>query len=200
MTIRKGEEWGRHDKTPASFIIAEDDKDAATQPPQTPFALCRGDMFTALGRPRLPVHHEECMVVTIDALMCNVTSRDGSVESLNAFSHVSIGSWWKGRHIIVSNSGFLSGMNITPRSHPNDGEFDVFSMDAHMPIKQRFLARRKSKTGTHVPHPNLSIVRGTTRTFSREKPQERLSIDGVAVPGWTEINISIHPDYWEVIL
>jgi len=200
MTIRKGEEWGRQDKVPASFFIAEDDKDAASQPPRTPFALCRGEMFMALGHPRLPVHHQDCTIVTVDALMCEVEFTNDSTETMTAFSHVSVGSWWKGRHIVASNSGFYSGLNIAPRSHPNDGEFDIFAMSAEMPLKQRFIARRKGKTGTHVPHPSLSIRRGTDYTISRERMQERLAIDGIAVPDWKSITIAIEPDYWEVIL
>ena len=200
MTIRKGEEWGRKDIVPVSFFIAEDDKDAASQPAHTPFALCRGDMFTALGEPRRPVHHHDCVIVTIDALMCSVRLTNNNSEDFTAFSHVSIGSWWTSRHIIVSNSGFYSGLNIAPRSHPNDGEFDVVSISADMPLKQRFIARRKARTGTHIPHPSIVVTRGTTLTISREKPQERLSIDGVAVSNWSEISITIQPDYWEVIL
>jgi hypothetical protein len=69
-----------------------------------------------------------------------------------------------------------------------------------MPLKQRFIARRKARTGTHIPHPSIAVTRGTTLTIFREKPQERLSIDGVAVSNWSEISITIQPDYWEVIL
>lgn len=200
MTIRKGEEWGRKDVVPQSFFIAEDDSDAASQPPHVPFALCRGDLFTALGRPHTPMHGRDCMILPIDALTCSVQFLNGDTETIHAASHVSIGSWWKGRHIIVSNSGFINGLNIAPRSHPNDGEMDVFSIASEMPLKQRFLARRKAKTGTHLPHPNISVLRKTVLEISRDRPQERLSIDGVAVSAWTAVHISIEPDYWEVIV
>lgn len=200
MTIRKGEEWGRRDITPPSFFIAEDDADGASQPPHTPFAVCRGDMYTALGQPALPVHHAECTIVPIDALVCTITYVSGDIETVHAFSHVTIGSWWKGRHLIASNSGFIDGTNIAPRSHPNDGEFDTVNIAASMPLKQRFIARRKAKTGTHVPHPQISIKRSTSEEFARERPQERLAIDGVAVAQWVKISISIEPDYWEIIL
>jgi diacylglycerol kinase family enzyme len=132
--------------------------------------------------------------------MCSVRLTNNNSEDFTAFSHVSIGSWWTSRHIIVSNSGFYSGLNIAPRSHPNDGEFDVVAISADMPLKQRFIARRKARTGTHIPHPSIAVTRGTTLTIFREKPQERLSIDGVAVSNWSEISITIQPDYWEVIL
>ena len=200
MTIRKGEEWGRRGNVPASFFIAEDDHDAASQAPATPFALCRGDMYTALGNPKIPVHHHECMLVPIDALTCTITYTSDTEEVVRAFSHIAIGSWWKGRHIIVSNSGFISGLNIAPRSHPNDGECDVVSMASSMPLRQRLIARRKAKTGTHIPHPDISVQRKTHVAISRATPQERLSIDGVAVSNWQEITIDVKPEYWEVIL
>lgn len=200
MTIRKGEEWGRPDITPASFFIAEDDRDAASQPPLTPFALCRGDMFTSLGQPRLPKHHTNCTIVPIDAVKCSVSLLDGNEEIIRAFSNVSIGSWWRRRHIVITNSGFAGGLNIAPRSHPNDGEVDIVTLANDMPLKQRFIARRKAKTGTHLPHPQLTMRRATMATFFRERPQERLAIDGVAVAQWTSISIEVEPDYWQIIL
>lgn len=200
MTIRKGEEWGRRATVPASFFIAEDDHDAASQPPQTPFALCRGDMYAALGHPRLPVHHHDCTIVPVDALVCHITFANNTEEETRAFSHITVGSWWKGRHIVVSNSGFINALNIAPRSHPNDGEFDVVHLSADMPMRQRFIARRRAKTGTHVPHPDISIRRHTELHISRAAQQERLSIDGVAVSQWKDISISLEPDFWEVIL
>lgn len=200
MTIRKGEEWGRKGIVPASFFIVEDDHDAASQPANTPFALCRGDMYTALGNPRIPAHHQECMLVPIDALTCSVTYTNNAEETLHAFSHITIGSWWRGRHIVISNCGFISGLNIAPRSHPNDGECDVVSIANSMTLRQRVIARRRARTGTHVPHPDISIQRKTHVEIARETPQERLSIDGVAVSNWRAIIIDVEPDYWEVIL
>ena len=200
MTIRKGEEWGRRDTTPESFFVCEDDHDAASQPPQSPFALRRGDMFIALGQPRLPQHRSDCTIVPVDALTCVISLQNGDEEVVRAFSNVSIGSWWRGRHIVVSNSGFLRGLNIAPRSHPNDGEMDIVSLARDMAFKQRFIARRKARTGVHLPHPQLMVKRATSATYVRERPQERLSLDGVAVSQWTSISISIEPDYWEIIL
>lgn len=200
MTIQKGEEWGRQGTVPSSFIIAEDDSDAATQPPHTPFALCRGDMFTALGNPRLPVHHAECMILPVDAMECTISFTNGETEEVNAISHVAVGSWWRGRLIVVSNSGFWCGLNISPRSHPNDGGFDTFTMSSDMPFQQRFLARRRSRTGTHLPHPNIKVVREKSCVITRESPKERLSIDDVAVSNWQHISITIVPDYWDVMV
>ena len=100
----------------------------------------------------------------------------------------------------MSNSGFINALNIAPRSHPNDGEFDVVHLSADMPMRQRFIARRRAKTGTHIPHPDISIRRDTELHLSRAAQQERLSIDGVAVSQWKVISISLEPDFWEVIL
>jgi hypothetical protein len=200
MTIRKGEEWGHQAIVPKSFVVAEDDFDAASQPPGVPFALRRGDMFAALGNPRIPTVDGDCMLVPIDSLVCRVTYTNGSEEEVRAFSHISVGSWWRRRHIIISNSGFISGANIAPRSHPNDGEFDVVTLSEGMPFQQRFIAKRKAKTGTHVPHPDISIRRHTEYKILRKTPQERLSIDGVAVSNWRDLCINIEPDYWVIII
>lgn len=200
MTIRKGEEWGKHSTVPTSFVIAEDDKDAATQPSGIPFALIRGDMFVALGSPRLPVHGASCMIVDIDALVCDISYTNGHHDSIQAFSHVSIGSWWKGPHTILSNSGFLRGRNIAPRSHPNDGEFDVIELSSDMALKQRILAYRRTQTGTHVPHPQISMKRAREFSCERTTPQQRLSVDGVAVENWLSLSVTVHSDFWNILI
>ena len=200
MTIRPGEPWGRRVQVPDDLVFAEDDHDAATIEPGQCFALIRGDMHRALGQPRPPERGGECTEVLIDALECTVVSHDGATTVRWAFSSVVIGSWWKGAHTIVSNSGFVGDMNIAPRSHPNDGVADVVRMDPHMTIKQRFIARRRARTGTHVPHPMLSVTRADTASIERQNPRERLSLDGRAVTGWSRVDVRVVPDHWTVVL
>lgn len=200
MTIRKGEEWGTRIEVPARYTVAEDDADLALCAPGEAVATLRGDLHRALGQPGLPVPGGECTLVTIDALRCTVTMRNGVVEERMASSHVAFGSWWSGRHVVVSNSGFLDGLNIAPRSHPNDGEADVLVLEAEMSLRQRLIARRRARTGTHTPHPHVTIRRSTGFGHTKSHRRERLSLDGRAVPEWEHIEITVVPDYWSVLL
>ena len=200
MTIRKGEEWGRRITAPDVFRVAEDDADLASQGNDVAVALRRGDLHRALGEPALTRPGSECTVVQIDALLCRITSSDGLVSERFASSSVSIGSWWTGEFIVVSNSGFYNGLNIAPRSHPNDGAADIVTIEPAMTTRQRFIARRRARTGTHLPHPQLSVSRATGHTRTRRHRRERLSLDGRAVADWESIDISVVADHWTLLL
>ncbi len=200
MTIRKGEEWGARIPLPDDVQVAEDDADFATFGPSDKVALRRGDMHRALGEPMLPGSGPECTSVQIDAFLCRITSPDGTVSERFASSSVSIGSWWAGEFVVVSNSGFYQGLNVAPRSHPNDGVADVMTLQATMSRRQRFMARRRARTGTHVPHPGISTARVTEHSQSRTHRRQRLSLDGRAVAEWTRIDITVVADHWTVLL
>ena len=200
MTIRKGEEWGTRIVCPSDFVVAEDDFDASRQTPGDPFALRRGDVFSALGSPRMPRPNSECTMLPIDALKCVLTSANGEIREERGISSVTLGSWWRGSFVILSNSGFWNGVHIAPRSHPNDGEADLVSISPEMPFRQRFLARRRARTGTHLPHPMLSARRCSEFSHHKVSPRERLTIDGRAIDNWVSIEVSIIPDFWSVLV
>ena len=200
MTIRKGEEWGSRIPFPEVLRVAEDDADLATYSPGEHIALRRGDMHRALGEPQVPNHASECTSVPIDAILCRVVSKDGTVAERFASSSVSIGSWWSGEFVVVSNSGFFGGLNIAPRSHPNDGYVDLVIFEPWMTRRQRVIARRRARTGTHVPHPHVSISRVTQYTQTKTHRRQRLSLDGRAVTEWERIDIEIVADHWTVVL
>ena len=200
MTIRKGEEWGTRVTCPAHIEIAEDDFDASRQSPHEPFALRRGDLHIALGAPRTPRPLSECTMLPIDALKCSITSVHGDVREEFAISSVSLGSWWRGTFTVVSNSGFWNGLNIAPRSHPNDGEADLVTISPEMQLRQRFIARRRARTGTHIPHPTLSVHRCAEFSHLKSSARERLTLDGRAIDNWISVDISVVPDFWSVLV
>lgn len=200
MTIRKGEEWGERIATPKSFEIVTSDSDAAQMSPNSIFALTSGNLHHALGEPRVPQDGTECTRVQIDALHCRIITAGGDVLFQRAISHVCIGSWWRGPYVIVSNCGFVNGRNVTPRSHPNDGIFDILRVSTEMPLRQRVIAVHRSRTGTHLPHPCLDAMRGTTESFENHSGKLALRIDDKEIEHWGTVEISIEPDYWTIIL
>lgn len=200
MTIRKGEEWGHRTAVPESFAIAEDDFDLAGHDTDIPVAVRRGDLHHALGKPHLPRRGSECTIVPIDALLCRIRLRGGETLERLASSGVTIGSWWSGEFVAITNSGFIQGMNIAPRSHPNDGEADALVLAAEMSRRQRLLARRRARTGTHVPHPHVSLRRVTRYDRARQHRRERLSVDGRAVSEWEHVEVAVIADHWSVMV
>jgi hypothetical protein len=169
---------------------------------QTDFvSLTGGDLFRSLGSPVKVPKGAECTCVHIDALECEVFARDNTVETLLASSAVLVGTWWsRGGCTWLTNGGLIDSHDVAPRAHPNDGKVDVLEMDSHMPFRQKFLAHRRMRTGTHVPHPNLRLARTEEITIRRTSARQSLRIDGVARPDWSHLRCSVRPDYWQILL
>lgn len=197
MTIRKGEEWGTPDVVPAdSETFHADDGIARASGPAIPAG---GDLWRCLGRPTPRIGGDACTRVLIDRLECSITTR-GGIMVVPAVSHVRVGSWLgRGRFVVVSNVGFLGEWNVAPRAHPNDGVFDVFTMNEGISFRERLIARHRSKVGDHLPHPSMDIARvGRFRIVRHGR--ERLVIDGSRVRDWESVMVTIEPDALTVLI
>jgi diacylglycerol kinase family enzyme len=53
------------------------------------------------------------------------------------------------------NSEWLGDWDVVPRAHPGDGFFDV--LEARLSLHDRLEARRRLPTGTHLPHPSITV-------------------------------------------
>ena len=84
-------------------------------------------------------------------------------------------------HLIISNSGIVRGRDVLPRAHPNDGFVDVLEIDEAMTTRQRFSAWRRSKTGSHLPHPQLRASRSPEFEWSGRA--SRMVADDVTFTG-----------------
>jgi hypothetical protein len=198
--ITRGEQWGIPTTRTHADIVVRGDRDLASRSKELRLIVQTGDIAHSLGDPVSPQVGAECLEVPIDALRVNISMRDGSGVSLLASSHVMIGHWLRGRLICVSNSGFIGKKNISPRAHPNDGFFDVMSLQPSMGLQQRVLARHKSTLGTHVPHPLVESGRAKGIEYSLASRFESLRVDGRRIPSWTAVQIEIVPDYWRLLV
>ncbi len=200
MTIERGMEWGETILTPDEIMSIGDDHDLAKCNQSVFVSLVGGDLFESLGSPRSVVGHTHSRLVHIDALQCTV-SHDDSTREVFAASSVVVGSWIS-RHefVCVTNGGMWKGRDVTPRAHPNDGKWDVLRIQTSMGIRQRLIARRRSKTGTHIPHPAVAVHRVSAAAIERTSQRQRLWIDGVSMGDWTSVSCTVLPDYWRVLL
>lgn len=204
MTIRKGEQWGSRIKMPSHIRQVHSDAEIAQCSSSDFISIKGGDIHFALGSPVLLQSELDCTLLQLDALHVHVTLVDGSRSDSFAASCVQIGRFFsplhRGRFICLTNGGIVGGRNIAPRAHPNDGRFDVMTIDASMSIRDRLTARKKAVTGSHLPHPLISVRQGDAFTEQRRGRHESLSIDGVDIPKWSEISVSILPDYWQIVV
>jgi hypothetical protein len=198
--IKRGEEWGVPTTCTPSDISVSGDQGLAVSSTEVRLIVHGGDIAHSLGDPQQPVVGDNCTEVPIDALRVLITLRNGSTHSSIAASHVMIGEWLRGRLICVSNGGFIGNKNVSPRAHPNDGFFDVMSLDSSMGMQQRLRARHKSILGTHTPHPLVVTSRARSTEFSSVSRSEALRIDGRRIRSWSKVEIEIVPDYWRLLV
>lgn len=203
MTIRKGESWGERSTPPLDLPTATSDAQAAAlvRGGCREFLLTGGDMWRTLGGSSSSDSLDDGVgartVVPVDRLEVSWV-HDGIEESRPVLAHavVRLGHrCWKPRSgdiCYVMNAQYLGEFDVAPRSHPNDGRFDIVTVESSMSWRQRRQLRRRLVTGTHLPHPSIR-----TETIGHSwKPGRsgRLTLDGESVGGGDQICITVHPD------
>lgn len=190
MTIRAGAPWGSEVPRPPGLRVAGDDAELAAlfaADPDGSYAVDGGDLHRTVGAPRRS--GETMHRLPIDVLDV-VTDRSEHV----AVAHLLIRrSWWRGPIVFVGNVGHLGAWNVAPRAHPDDGRLDIVAVDGAMRRRERWEARRRLPTGTHVPHPAISVRTGTEWHWS-DRRGAQLWIDGVDVGSRTRVDVTIRPD------
>lgn len=195
MTLEKNRLWGKHAPLPDNAPIASSDAELAALTALAdhaggPVGLIGGDLCRTVGgtgnRDRL--RGNEAMTLPCDRLLIEL---DGKASI--AVAHVVMRrSWWRGPVVAAMNAQFIGTWDVAPRSHPNDGLMDVFSV-GDMSLDQRWKARRRLPSGLHVPHPSIEQAR--TRSWERrfDRPLG-VWIDGVAHGRVSHVTITVQPD------
>ena len=157
MTIRKGEGWGRRAPLPPDGVMVHTDAEARAVVlvalregrPVPTLGLLGGDLCRTLGglgdAGRL--RSEEGMTFPIDLGHAIIDGR----SDLFVAHLIARRSWWRGRAVAVMNAQWLGDWDLGPRSHPNDGLLDA--TDGDLALGDRWVARRRVRTGSHLPHP-----------------------------------------------
>lgn len=197
MVIEKGGDWGQRVEVESAVRADSDAAVVALQVRGAPFATS-GNLHRSLGAPSFRVAGTFTQL-PIDALVCEVKVR-GDMRTMVACADVTVGSWFSRRGlVIVTNVGIRDGLDVTPGSHPNDGKFEILSMDASMSVRQRLIARRRARTGSHLPHPCLTRMTRTEFSIERRGGQ-RLFVDSVDVGEWDSVRVHIDPDRLRVLV
>jgi len=171
MTIRKNEDWGSTVVRPEDLVICE--TDAATsqlatdfylqQKPMPAIAITRSSLSRTLGKKGSNVNSQNMQATPFDLI--EVTFVDASMieQKVLALGYGLLRkSWWRGDIVAAMNTSFIGDWDCAPRSHPNDGKFDLLAVNGEMKSTQRFIASRRLKFGTHLPHPQISMKQLTS--------------------------------------
>jgi len=197
VTIEKGRPWGSAGPLAVDGVLAATDAEVralveqarqAGRPPAE-VGLVGGDLCRTVGG-----RGDRARLATPDAVRLPV---DVAAVTIDGESHwfvahlVARRSWWRGRVVAVMNAQWIGRWDVAPRSHPNDGLLDLF--DGSPSLDDRWKARRRLITGTHVPHP--AIVQRRTDALELElDPPLDVYLDGVKVGRGRHLEIRVEPD------
>lgn len=209
MTVRRGEDWGRPGALEPGAPVADDDAEAAEllaarwSPggPAPEIGLLGGDLHQCVGAP----HHDEsdlrdgrAMRLPMDLGTVRI---DGGPPRAFVAHLIAVesprGRLWSSRTVTVMNGSFCEGANLGPRAHPNDGRLDL--VDGSLPRGQRSTGRRRSLTGTHVPHPDLVERRSAHHVVESAAPLH-VRLDGRTVGRGHRLEIDCHADAWIAVV
>lgn len=165
MTIRRGSDWGRLGTPPVDLPSAGSDREIGEHLGDglTTMRLHGGDMFATLGG-STSGSLAATLELPIDVMQISYKrSRDSELKTRVASSHCILraintrGGWLRSSAVAVMNAQYLGKWDVAPRGHPNDGRVEVLEVDARMSVRQRMIARSRMQTGTHLPHPDVSV-------------------------------------------
>ncbi len=224
MTVRRGEDWGEpgaladgcplfaEDSAAARFVrdrLAEHqtaDGRVLDGGPTIEIGLLGGDLHASLGSPR---HSERDLRAgsgtrfTVDLGMVRGELVGGGefeecfLAHLVAMERRRVGTLFSARTVVVMNATHRGDKDLGPRAHPNDGLLDV--TDGQLLWAERMRARKRMRTGSHLPHPMLATSRARTIEFRFSRPAA-LEVDGRPVGSATEMSVRCVPDALVVVV
>lgn len=190
MVIERGVDWGSPGALPPGATVAEGNIElqAAVWRGERVIGVTGGDLCRTLNGAGLL-----SMAFPID--LCHF--RAEGVDEIFVAHCVARGGWWFGPILAVMNAQYIGTWDVAPRSHPNDGVVDVLKVT--MSLADRFKARKRLATGTHVPHPAIAQQRVRSTEVVLAKPTN-VWLDGVPVGLLQRFTIDVEPDALTVVI
>jgi len=166
VTIRKNENWGATVTRPENLVICETDAAASQlttkyflqQKPIPAIAITRSNLSRALGTRGANANSQTMQATPFDLIEVTFADDSKTEQKVLALGYGMLRkSWWRGEIVAAMNTSFIGDWDCAPRSHPNDGKFDLLTVTSEMKPTQRLIASRRLRLGTHLPHPQISV-------------------------------------------
>jgi len=193
VTIHKGEEWGTivGSSQVSACTRATTDHQVATA--NSGSIVEAGDLAATLGVTSAPATSSSWRRLPLDLLHVCLVGPDGTTTELTSAAWISFGRPGWGSYTLVANTSFVRGRRVFPRSHPNDGRFEILEVDRNMTVRQRIAALRRLPRDAHIPHPQIHVR--TATEFDREwSTPLRVVVDGERRGSARAVSVRIRPD------
>lgn len=195
MVISKGSAYGSESEIDPNWPSFSSDAELASHiraKGRAPCTLTDGDLLATLGGGAPPGVAPRAYPV--DLLRADLDRR----ATFFGVAHVVARRiLWAGPFFVAMNAAWIGRLYLGPRSHPNDGLVDVTT--GTLPFQQRWMARRRATSGTHLPHPKLSVSRKPEISYSFDRPT-MVRIDGIRTKRAIQIDVSVLPDAGIVVV
>ncbi len=198
MTIERGQAWGHPGRLPEHGVVVRSDAEARSVveqarragDPLPQLGLLGGDLCRTVGgrgdQDRL--HSDDAITVSVDVGSVLIDGRHHWFVA-----HLVVHRpRWAGPFFVAMNAEHLGPWDVAPRSHPNDGLLDT--LEGELSAGDRWRARSRLPTGTHVPHPGITEqrVKAGQRSFERPLP---VWLDGQRIStGARRLSFRVEPD------
>jgi hypothetical protein len=203
VSVGRGRGWGVSGALPPDGVVVGTDAEARAVvegarragAPLPTLGLLGGDLCRTLGGPgdERRLRSDEAVTVRVDV---GAVLLDGTLHWFVAHL-IARRSWWRGRVIAVMNAEFLGTWDLGPRAHPGDGLLDI--TDGTLPFGDRLAARRRVRTGTHVPHPALATRRVAAWQTELDPPLD-VWLDGDRVGRSAGLSVWVEPEALTVVV
>jgi hypothetical protein len=201
MGAERGQDWGESAHMPPDAVVVRDDGEAravvstarreGVDPP--PIGLLGGDLCRTLGG-RGDEERLRSREVTRVRVDLGSALLDGRQDWFLAHLVVRR-SWLRGRLFAAMNAEWFGSWDLAPRAHPGDGQLDL--LDADPRLADRIRARRRLRSGTHVPHPAIRIRRVSAAQTSFPRPTP-IWLDHQSMAKVSQLSVRIEPGAVEV--
>lgn len=205
MTISKGSAWGAPGVLPAGGVVVRSDAEARTaleaarreRRPYPALGLLGGDLCRTAGGAgaEARLHDGSGTVLPVDLGEALV---DGRLLLFVAHAVVRGRSRWRGRVVAAMNAQFVGRWDVAPRAHPGDGLLDVVEVEEAMGVGERWKARARLRSGTHVPHPSIRVRRVDAVQLDGEG--QSLWLDGERIGPFRTLSLRLEPDALTVVV
>jgi len=201
MTISKGQSWGEPGELPPDGRVVRDDAEASHLLEQARRAgerfpvlgLAGGDLYRTLGGRDGPMRTGRCTMIfpvdlgelLLDGKLRLFVAHVVAHDRLWRHSFVAMNAQWRGR------------WNLGPKAHPNDGVLDTYRAD--LGLADRVKVFQRLGTGTHVPHPSITIERSRSAIAEFVRPVS-VEVDGRDVGKARHLAVRVEPDALRIVV
>ena len=189
--------WTKEVRRPLTLKTAESDKQIAElyEAGESMIGITGGNLFTSLGGNNALDYPTNSSVISCSIDIGCVSIGDDSFHFASSLLILKLLRPWASTGII--NTQVSNGNRYAPKAHPGDGFMEEIKSNLHM--RQAVIARKKLKTGDHLPHPQLRLMKGRAFNYDFAKAQ-KIILDNKSIGRHKAFSVKVIPHAIQVIV